>query len=315
MVGNIATLPEKSSGMKNFALTEMMRRYGVETIGLTQPDRRWDIIPDEDHFDERFRGHFPSQQIRTAVGYNRNDKEGGKRQWGGTAMMTVGETAAKVWQVGSDRHGLGRWTWQRLRGKGGASIRIATAYRPSGRGKTESVAAQHTRYFDSIKRDIEPIAAFYEDLKAEIKMWLKDGDQVVVMGDFNEDVRGSHLTEFFGDDELNLREVLIEKHGEEGPETCIKNESNVPIDGIFCTPGLSILAGGYLPHHDGPKSDHRFLWMRMTVQIAFGHLAPPTQPHYIRRLNQKDPRGRRKYKEVVRRKMRRKNIIPRLASS
>ena len=143
-------------------------------------------------------------------------------------------------------------------------------------------------------------------------MWLKDGDQVVVMGDFNEDVRGSHLTEFFGDDELNLREVLIEKHGEEGPETCIKNESNVPIDGIFCTPGLSILAGGYLPYHEGPKSDHRFIWMRMSVQIAFGHLAPPTQPHYIRRLNQKDPRGKRKYKEAVRRKMRRKNIIPRL---
>ena len=94
LVGNIATLPEKASGMKNFALTEMMRRYGVDTIGLTQPDRRWDIIPDQDHFDERFRGHFPSQQIRAAVGYNRQDKESGKRQWGGTAMMTVGETAA-----------------------------------------------------------------------------------------------------------------------------------------------------------------------------------------------------------------------------
>ena len=226
--------------------------------------------------------------------------------------MTVGETAAKVWQVGSDAHGLCRWTWQRLRGKGGASIRIVTAYRPSGRGKTESVAAQHIRYFDSIKRDIEPIAAFYEDLKAELKTWINDGDQVVVMGDFNEDVRGSHLADFFGDDDLKLREVIIEKHGDEGPETCIRNESKIPIDGIFCTPGLSILAGGYLPYHDGPKSDHRFLWIRMAVQIAFGHLAPPTQPHYIRRLNQKDPRGKKKYKEVVRRKMRRKNIIPRL---
>lgn len=77
VVGNIATLPEKASGMKNFALTEMMRRYGVDTIGLTQPDRRWDIIPDEDHFDGRFRGHFPSQQIRAAAGYNRHDKESG----------------------------------------------------------------------------------------------------------------------------------------------------------------------------------------------------------------------------------------------
>ena len=73
MVGNVATLPEKASGMKNFALTEMMRRHGVDTIGLTQPDRRWDVIPDEDHFDERFRGHFPSQQIRATVGCNRHD--------------------------------------------------------------------------------------------------------------------------------------------------------------------------------------------------------------------------------------------------
>ena len=306
---NIAGLPEKASGMKNFALTEMMRRYGFATIGLTQPDRRWDLIPDEDHFDGRFRAHFPCQQIRPVVGYNRHDKESRKRQWGGTAMMTVGEAAAKVGQVGSDKQGLGRWTWQRMRGKAGASIRIVTVYRPSGRGKTESVAAQHIRYFDSIKRNVEPIPAFFEDLKNEAQAWIKEGDQLVVMGDFNEDVRGSHLRDFFGQRGLGMREVIVEKHGGKGPETCLKNESNIPIDGIFCTPGLSILAGGYLPYCDGPKTDHRLLWIRLSAQIAFGHLGPKIQPHFVRRLNQKDPRGKKKYKDEVREKIRKKKTI------
>ena len=71
-----------------------------------------------------------SQQLESNMACNTHDPFLGSFQYGGTASLSTGNlTGIKIAQ-GKDLSGLGRWSWQKSRGQGNASPRIATFYRP-----------------------------------------------------------------------------------------------------------------------------------------------------------------------------------------
>jgi hypothetical protein len=89
----------------------------------------------------------------------------------------------------------------------------------------------------------------------------------------------------------HMREVLLEKHGLNGPSTHRRNNNKIPIDGIWASPGIEIVAGGYFGYDqvfDG--TDHRCLWVDITYISAFGHNMPAIIRPPTRRLHCKDPR-------------------------
>ena len=101
---------------------------------------------------------------------------------------------------------------------------------------------------------------------------------------------------------LTLREVLLERHGLNGPSTHRRNSnSSAPIDGIWATPGVTIEAGGYFPY-DAVflGTDHRCLWVDITYKKAFGHNVAPLHKKQARRLHCKDPRLIDNYKSCNR---------------
>eukprot|EP00957_Ditylum_brightwellii_P187111 14251546-Ditylum_brightwellii.AAC.1 len=49
------------------------------------------------------------------------------------------------------------------------------------------------------------------------------------------------------------------------------NKSKRLVDGIWGTMGIKIEEGGYLLFHEGIKSDHRLLWIRIQLAYVFGH--------------------------------------------
>ena len=88
----------------------------------------------------------------------------------------------------------------------------------------------------------------------------------------------------------SIREVLLEKYGINGPSTFIRNKTRTPIDGIWASPGIDILAGGYFTYDEVISgTDHRCLWIDLSFANAFGHNMPPIVWPHMRRLHCKDP--------------------------
>ena len=170
-------------------------------------------------------------------------------------------------------------------------LRVITAYRPikTDTAKVYSVYRQHWAHFTKEKWQVDPRAAILLDPAKQIKEWAKDGDQVILMMDVNEDVRKPTIQSFLS--ELGMREVLHEKHGASGaPRTHLKG--SIPIDGIFAMKSLDIIAGGYAAFDQGVKSkrtDHRCLWIDVKLVDVFGHSMPGPVKFAARRVHGKDP--------------------------
>ncbi len=90
---------------------------------------------------------------------------------------------------------------------------------------------------------------------------------------------------------LTLNEVLLKKHGLNGPSTFRRNNSKHPIDGIWASPNICLKAGGYFAYDDVfLNTDHRCLWLDISFENAFGHNMPAIIRPQARRLHCKDPR-------------------------
>jgi hypothetical protein len=186
---------------------------------------------------------------------------------------------------GTDPTGLGRWTSTQYRGKGQVRLRFISAYCPN---KNEQGAAtvwtQQKTYFEEKLSGIDPIEAFYRDLTAAVQQWLKEGDQVVLMLDLNDDIRTSPFTAML--EAIGMTELMGFRHGNATMPRTFQSGSR-PIDGLFVSSTLVGCSCGYLPFGD---FDHRPMWIDIPYSIAFGHVVPPLAYRQPDRLNYQDPR-------------------------
>jgi hypothetical protein len=77
---------------------------------------------------------------------------------------------------------------------------------------------------------------FWTDLSQLIRKWTESGESVVLLLDWNEEVRVEKTRKYMAN--IGTREVLTEFHGDEGPHTY--NRGSNPIDGIFMTQDIYI---------------------------------------------------------------------------
>eukprot|EP00957_Ditylum_brightwellii_P205732 15345146-Ditylum_brightwellii.AAC.1 len=92
--------------------------------------------------------------------------------------------------------------------------------------------------------------------------------------------------------ETGMREVITERHGL-GPATTRGNMTRQAIDGIRATHGVKITEGGYLPLHQGYRSNHRLLWIKLCLEYTFGTIEHPMRRPAARNLRTDDKRGQR----------------------
>jgi hypothetical protein len=152
------------------------------------------------------------------------------------------------------------------------------------------VYEQHSKHYNSLNRDTCPREAFLLDLKQDIMKLMEAGHHIILMLDGNEDMRKGNLA-YTLTHALQLREAILQKHGQNAPSTYRRNTKNVPIDGIWVSPRIEIKAGGYFDFDEVISgSDHRTLWIDIDYRTAFGHdgSSPIIKPS-ARRLNNKNP--------------------------
>ncbi len=161
--------------------------------------------------------------------------------------------------MGKDPSGLGHWSWFCLQGHTQQSLRIVTVYQPcmSECTKLKSVYAQHLCYLNSINDHLCPRLAFLRDLQSACQAWKAAGDRLLIVGDFNGDVRGQELQSFFS--ALEMREIFMTEHPNQPTLSTFTRSTQMgrsPINDVWLSHGVSIQACSWTAFLDSPGNHH-----------------------------------------------------------
>ncbi len=281
---NINSLPQQSTDIKNDMIIRPVRQYEFDVFGFVETNLAWQNLHQRDRVYDRFKGKLEFSKF---VSSNNKDPEFlEKQQSGGTLIVCQGHACARVMDCGSDDSILGRWSWLRLRGSNGRTLRFVSVYRPVFSNGATSAYQQHRSVLIEQGIDDCPRHTLLQDLQKQLVKWVGEGDQLIVAGDFNEDVRSATIRSVF--DQVNMEEIILRQHGSNAPNTFMNG--SLPIDGIFGTKGLDVLFCGYTSGYWGHPSDHRALWVDIDLYTTFGGISAPLWRPRIRRLKLEDPR-------------------------
>ena len=282
------------------SIYQFVKKYAVDMIGMAEANTFWPKVKTHLSLYERTKEWFEARHLKTS--YNQKDIDAPRFQPGGVATMTVDKLAYKVVESGEDSKKLGRWTWIRLRGRNDKHLRVATVYRPcvpsAGSNRSQGSFTVHCQHMRGLLKDGDtrlPRRALMEDLQEEVAKWKETGDSVIIMGDFNEDVRNDYCKQWR--DNLGLRDAVIDRIGSEYmPATHIRGSE--PIDSIWLTANIEVKRIMVMPQEDG-VGDHRPILMDIVEESVFGYNILPVPSMRARRLKYNDPRIVKKYLQLL----------------
>ena len=287
---NFGGLCESTPGIKTKAVKDHVTEMEYDVFCIPEANTYWPKLDLEFQFNARFQPAWDS--VSTCVAYNRKQKPPHLKQWGGTAMLSRGTISHRIKGKGRDEFGLGRWAWMRFQGNAGTALRIITGYRPNVKSDDGSltVHAQHKRALNKVGDNRSPQDAWNLDFCHVLDKWLAKGEEIALVIDANDDIRDSKLQRMLL--ERGLVEGITAHHpGKYVPPT--HKTGSKPIDGIFITPGITVLNAGFLAHSDGVAvtgADHRCVWMDIDLDAILGKAMPAPHRFPARRVKCNDPR-------------------------
>ena len=326
---NVNGVPEESDAPKQRRINSWLKDERVGIVLLAETKTHWPSIQEGQHWNDRMRQVTKNADCKgfySSVAFNnQQDRTAATSafQWGGCIATVLNQVAHRSKEAGRDSTGLGRWSYVRLQGKklrslgNGTSVEplgevndnvrrpisrdvvVVSAYRPNRQGTGPStVWAQHRSFFNSQRRKIDPRKAFVDDLCKQIQRWRDEGCEVILGIDANEDVSinaPSSIRHRFR--ECGLEEAILSSN----PPTAThqRNQNHVPIDGIFATPGVPVLAGGYYAFDEFFEADHRALWIDIDLTKALGNYEPQHSTFKKRKLSLQDTRSVSRYLQLV----------------
>ena len=250
---NFNSLGVFTNGVKINALNKLCRKFNTDILAGCETQVDWRQATDE----QQFRNLIGvGMDTRSIVAHNINERMQ-RNQHGGCAMMAMGRFSAEVVETGVDYCGLGRWCWMRV-GSGEKKTRIVMAYQPSGSSSSNSagttVREQHERYFEA-RGDLRSAKAiFFEQLIAQLVVWKATDADIILLGDFNENVYSGRIAKRLEQSDLNFSEQCLGCTGTHIPPTF--RDGIMPIDAVYATAGIECVNAYILPHKGG-IGDHR----------------------------------------------------------
>lgn len=169
---------------------EWLLKHEVDLCAWQEIGVAFNRVPGYERMSERIRDRRWNK-VRLTYANNIHDESSEHFQWGGTAMMSFNEAANRVKSSGKDTSGLGRWSHILLEGKHCHKVRFVSAYNPCKTQdvtKTRTVYNQHKTYFQKKGSYNCPRLQFRLDLVEQIKKWQRNGELIVIMMDFNENL-------------------------------------------------------------------------------------------------------------------------------
>ena len=169
---------------------------------------------------------------------------------------------------------LGRWVSQTFQGAAGKRITIVSAYQVVSDvvipGTTTAAAQQQSLLIQRNDSIQAPRKAFRRDLASYLKVCKNAGDEIMLLGDFNE-VMGEDpdgMTSLAH--QLELYDMMSSRHSSPPPVTYSRGRRC--LDYGLATPLViqAITRCGYEAFHIRYPSDHRAYYFDMDVNLLFG---------------------------------------------
>ena len=288
---NINSVPPFNDSPKNDMLYQSICKSEADIVGLSEVNRNWNVIKASHRWYDRTKSWFETSH--STITHNVQDLEATPYQPGGNILISINKAAHRVLKSERDTTGLGRWTSTTYRGRMNLILRVIVAYRPCKSAGPNSAFMQQQRYFDIIGRSICPRQALLEDLGASIKYFHSQGEQVVLMMDCNTHTQTHQFQVWLTD--VGLENGIVNLDHPNPPATF--HRGTQPIDGIFVSPALQALQKGFLQFGYFP-SDHRALWMDLSMTNAFGCRMCALTPPSTRKLKLSDVRTTKRWTQL-----------------
>ena len=265
---------ERSEGIRRF-----IQEKEIDVMGVAETNVHWGKVASHQTLWDRTKRWTPNRRL--GVAYNIHQRLPTQYQPGGTATMAFNDIAHRYKSSGQDTKKLGRWSWITTMGKQECVTRFVSVYCPKRSG-----TGMNTVYEQQLQHlHRNPTAAFWEDLARDIVKWQSEGNQLVLMGDWNEDIVNGNLTEWMST--FGLKEAVTGIHGSNPPPTFHRGSD--AIEGIVVSPSVTIKKAGYLGFGDIP-GDHRGIWIEVPHKSILGYKMSEIPHAYARRLKMYDPR-------------------------
>ena len=269
-------------------IRQFIQDNSVDVMGIAETNVHWGKVHAYHTLWDRTKRWAADRRL--GVAYNIHQRLPTKHQPGGTATIAVNDMAHRFHSAGQDSKELGRWSWVKVTGKQNCVTRFVTVYCPKPTGKgMNTVYEQQLEY---LKKD--PTAAFWEDLAHTIVKWQNEGNQLVIMGDWNEAIVNGNLTEWMNT--FGLTEAITGIHGSDPPPTYQRGSD--AIDGIFVSSTVHVKQAGYLGFGQIP-GDHRGIWVDVSHKTILGYKMSDIPTASSRRLKLDDPRIVDRYCELL----------------
>ena len=172
---------------------QKMKDLGVGLINMPETNLDWKIEKVREQYGYRIKKHWPISRSTFAASKVR--AKGERFLPGGAASTVVGKWASRCLDSGQDSTGMGRWTWQRLRGKEGKIITQITAYRVPQETPPGPTSAYMQQWDHMIGKDIvnpDPKGQFLVDLEEFIMERRILGEHIILALDANEPLVDKH---------------------------------------------------------------------------------------------------------------------------
>jgi exonuclease III len=220
---------------------------------------------------------------------------------GGTMLASLNHTTGRVISHSVDK--WGRWTSQTLRGKHDRRITIVNVYQvvadTPGTGIVTSATQQRSLLLESEDRLSDPREAFLRDLKTYLKECVLKGDELLVMGDFNERIgvernpTSSLLSEF------GLVNLMLSRHPAPLPVTYARGRKCLDYGFASSHVVQSLVACGYEAFNARYPTDHRPYFFDFDTDKLFGNTTPLLASHAQRTLRSTNVKQVTQYVKIL----------------
>ena len=283
---------------KNFA-EELISINSVESqiIALTETNLNSHNTYVTDQLTSVFEEISPGAQFTISSTNNSHSSE--TLQFGGALTLSQGHMAMRIAKKGYDK--FGRYHWTQYYGKKN-HLKIYNFYRPvvhtdnsAGDG---TVWAQHRELLLAKGINADPRQHILDTLLLDVKDDQMHNRQVLIVGDFNENVFSKSLNEMFS--RVGLVNVIKEQLQSENDYRSYFRGKYI-IDGMWASPNVAenVKSLGLAPFYYLIPSDHRAIYVDLDVNALLDDFNPNFVPPPYRRLKSSIPKRVDKYCEQM----------------
>ena len=264
----------------NQKMRYLIRKYDIDIAAFVETMVDWRQVRQEGSaFEHLFTRSGEDKRCVTLYNVTTETIETECCQRGRTVILTRGRMSASVKQVKANESDLGRFCWTKVGGAGKMTY-VMTVYMPHNREKDETKGLtvwdqQKIPYGSEGLMEKESCQTLFDDVVAKLLEWKTEDCEIILTGDFNQDVYQDDFARRLAEEDVNMTEQFLKTTGKEIPPTHDRGRRSVC--GVYATAGVECKAAEVLFRGSG-MGDHLVFLLDFCTKSVLRDKCPRVVP-------------------------------------